>query len=117
MAGDEEECAYKELASPQSVMERESLHKCLHSQLDDIVNAFSLIKIHSSVEAGDDLLDVFHCLTSQRRAKHQREVSIGCRMRILEPIFDYDPERYQLLQKLGAPIGCLFLSHVVQEIL
>jgi hypothetical protein len=117
MAVDEEECASEELALSQSVMERAALRKRFHSQLDDIVNALSSIEIHSSVEAGEDLLDVFHRLTSRRRAKHQREVSIGCQMRVLEPIVDYDPERYQVLQKLGAPIDCLFLSHVVQEIL
>jgi hypothetical protein len=51
------------------------------------------------------------------KGERNTRLSIGCRMPILEPVVDFDPDRYQVLQKLGAPIDCLFLWHVVQEIL
>jgi hypothetical protein len=105
-----------ELAAAVCAIERQSLLNQLHCQLDDIVDSLSDLYIAEAMATGGDLLGFFHRLLSQRRAKHQKDVSIGCRMIVMKPSVDYDPDRYQVLQKLGAPIDCLYLSHVVQEI-
>ncbi len=68
--------------------ERQSLREKLHCQLGKIIDSLSNSVIDLAVASGGDLLDLFHLIASQRRAKDQRAVSIGCGMTVMEPSVD-----------------------------
>jgi hypothetical protein len=97
--------------------ERESLRNRLRIDLDRIVDSLPPSDIELIKTKSADLTAVVKHHTSQMMASRVRLGSVALGSKILEPNVDFDPDRFKVLQELGAPIDCRYLAYVVQDIL
>jgi hypothetical protein len=97
--------------------DRKSLRFRLHNELDDLVDALDPSVIQSFKVGNEGLQWILQRLLSQRRWSQVRQASIACGSKILHENVDYNPDRFKVLQELGAPIDCRYLAYVVQDIL
>ena len=97
--------------------EREALRNRLHNELDILVDALAPSDISLFTKDDKRLEDVVQSLVFQRRSTQVRHVSIACGSKILQPNDDFDPNRFKVLQDLGALIDCRYLAYIIQDIL
>jgi hypothetical protein len=97
--------------------EREVLRNRLHNELDILVDALAPSDVSLFTKDDKRLEDVVQSLVFQRRSTQVRHVSIACGSKILQPNDDFDPNRFKVLQDLGAPIDCRYLAYIIQDIL
>jgi hypothetical protein len=106
-----------EVRLPSQEDRRKAFRDRLCSDVDSLVASLSFEDVSSCMEEGEDLYGIVHRLTTQRLARTTREGSIACGTQTLEASIDFDPNRYQILCRLGAPFDCRYLAYIVQEIL
>jgi hypothetical protein len=85
--------------------------------VDVLLDALPSSAIQSISTDDHSLYKVVHNLIVERRTLQVRQASLALGAKILKPNIDFNPERFKVLQQLGAPFDCRYLAYIVQDIL